>query len=124
MDGLLFTLEKNWTQQFDIHIGCKSFARILIDQNRSIYYLGMALNARSKIDRITDTGIGGTMLRACITGDHLAGCNADANLDLDFIPCSLFKVKTLKKFDHLQRGVYGMFTMSIMMHRRAKNSHQ
>ena len=82
------------------------------------------LNSRCKINRIANTGIGGAVLCAGITGDHFAGCDPNADLDFDFVLRSLFNVKAFEQFDHFQRGAHGMFTMSLVINRRAEDRHQ
>src|SRR6266511_5192027 len=124
MDCLLFPLEKHWAQGFKFTIVWQPFACVLINHNRALGFLCVFFNARCNIYSVPNTSIGGTVLRSRITSDDSAGCDANTNLDWDFILGCLFNIKAFEQFDHFKRSAYRMFTMSIVVDRRAEDCHQ
>src|SRR6266498_465523 len=96
IDWLLFPFEEHGSQRFHFNIFRQTFTCVLIDENGSLDFFRMIFNSRGEIYRITNTCISGTMLRASVAGNDSAGCNSDADINLGFIECRSFLVKSFQ----------------------------
>src|SRR5256885_7616321 len=56
-------------------------SRRLVDQNGALRDFGVRLEPSRKIDRVTDARISRALVGAGVSGHHLAGGDADADLD-------------------------------------------
>ena len=124
LDWLLFSLEENGSQCLDLYFGWQTFARILIDQNRSLNCLGVIFNPLGEIDGIADTSIRRALLRASISRDHPACGDPDPNLDLCFVEDCLLLIEPIEQADHFECGAHGILTVFLARNRCTKDRHE
>ncbi len=124
MDWLLLPFKSHRTERLTLNVIRQTFAGVLIDQNWLPHDFRMIFNAFRKINCISYTSIRGAILCACISGDHSAGGDANANMDLCLVQHGLLVIKAIQKIHHFDGGTNGFLTMLLAVDGRAEDCHQ
>src|SRR5262245_31044981 len=107
LNGRGLALYRHRAQGYRSYAIWQCTACVLIDQNFSPGNPGVRLQACRDVDRISDTGVRGALLRARIPRHDVACSNADADADCWPLRCAAFYVELFDELDHFQRRGHG-----------------
>src|SRR4030095_5319840 len=102
-DGLTLALHDNVTERMDIITSFQPGSCRLADDDPRSVVLVQRLQAGAEIDGIADHGVAHDRLRADVAGDHVAGVDADADIEPGLALARPLLVHLVQRPDHRER---------------------
>src|ERR1022692_4626052 len=117
-------LEWDGAERLDDKMLAQRRAGDFVDQDGASSDLGMGFEPSREVDDVADAGVGRPFVGAGVSGDHLAGRDADANPDRRLPGRLALDAEQIDQFHHLQRGAHRAVAMVRERHGRAEDGHQ